>query len=537
MVELENYLNGGSGQPKFVAQLFKDKSGVQPSKTFADTVRGHQVQVRGRNNRGEQQNPVFDQWRLSETPVNLSGPMTLEGRDVGPRHSVMEFNLGETNPVGNKRSFPLNFKSKVKDSVYGKVWELRNAHWTGEGLTIKVNEEGKRHVAWNSFKGGLRTSNWVSRSQKDHMMGPPNGSWVLKNPMIGSTKFRCDAGISYKGGWRNSKWVIRNQEKSVVSPSSGSRDQLCPTLAQTVLGSLQLNKSCFSGPSVFEMGEPSSLTSLITQAHSEIPFISPSDKPEDLRSFFKMPARKALLPLLDCCSGFADINSNHLMVAGIGAGYYFDDLTARPMVGFNNCIKRTSSDSTAVVGLKLGTIYDGLVVASMLSNHFSIGFYSSSFADISFDHLTVARYYSNDLTTTPMVGFNNCIERKSSDSTAVVGLKLGTISDGLVAAPMMSNHFFSSRIYSNSHELVQMGTYGSSPDGFNSNDFMQFLGKTDMVISQLSKGIFLVDILKRLSNAGFGVNRGDKVGSECSVLLFNEADNKGTRRLDMGEIG
>ena len=48
MVEPKNYLNSGSGQPKFVAQLFKDKSRVQPSKNFADTVRGHQVQVRGR---------------------------------------------------------------------------------------------------------------------------------------------------------------------------------------------------------------------------------------------------------------------------------------------------------------------------------------------------------------------------------------------------------------------------------------------------------------------------------------------------------
>ena len=41
MMEHENYVDGGSGQSKFVAQLFKDKSGVQPSKTFADTVRGH----------------------------------------------------------------------------------------------------------------------------------------------------------------------------------------------------------------------------------------------------------------------------------------------------------------------------------------------------------------------------------------------------------------------------------------------------------------------------------------------------------------
>ena len=174
----------------------------------------------------------------------------------------------------------------------------------------------------------------------------------------------------------------------MVSPSSGSQDQLCPTLAQTDLGSLQSIKSCFSGPSVFEMGEPSSLTSPITQAHLEIPFISPSDNPEELRSFFKMPAQRAVLPLLDCCSGSVDISSDHLTVAGMGAGYYSDDLTARPMVGFNNCI-----------------------------------------------------------------------EMKSSDSTAVVGLKLGTISDGLVATPIMSNHFFSTGFYSNSHELVQMGTY------------------------------------------------------------------------------
>ena len=35
----------------------------------------------------------------------------------------------------------------------------------------------------------------------------------------------------------------------------------------------------------------------------------------------------------------------------------------------------------------------------------------------------------------------------------------------------------------------------------------------------------------------FGVNSMDKVGSECSVLLIQGADNKGTRPLDMGKIG
>ena len=48
MLEPENYVNGGTGQPKFVAQLHKVNSGVQPFKSFADMVHGHEVQVRGR---------------------------------------------------------------------------------------------------------------------------------------------------------------------------------------------------------------------------------------------------------------------------------------------------------------------------------------------------------------------------------------------------------------------------------------------------------------------------------------------------------
>ena len=49
MLEQENYVNGGFGHSKFVAQLYKNNSGVQPFKTFVDIVHGHQVQVRGRN--------------------------------------------------------------------------------------------------------------------------------------------------------------------------------------------------------------------------------------------------------------------------------------------------------------------------------------------------------------------------------------------------------------------------------------------------------------------------------------------------------
>nr|POE57596.1 esterase [Quercus suber] len=93
----EYYVNGGTGQ--FVAQLHMDRSGVQPFKSFANTVRGHQVQVRGRNqpyrlsthdkgkwllgdNKGEKQN------LLSKTAVSLPGSATLERDHVLGSSSV-----------------------------------------------------------------------------------------------------------------------------------------------------------------------------------------------------------------------------------------------------------------------------------------------------------------------------------------------------------------------------------------------------------------------------------------------------------------
>ena len=43
----------------------------------------------------------------------------------------------------------------------GKKGELGNFDWTGIGLTVEVNREGKRRVAWK--KGGLRSSIWVTK--------------------------------------------------------------------------------------------------------------------------------------------------------------------------------------------------------------------------------------------------------------------------------------------------------------------------------------------------------------------------------------
>ena len=49
LLKPDNYVNGGSGHSKFVAQLHKDNSGVHPFKSYADMVCEHQVHVRDKN--------------------------------------------------------------------------------------------------------------------------------------------------------------------------------------------------------------------------------------------------------------------------------------------------------------------------------------------------------------------------------------------------------------------------------------------------------------------------------------------------------
>ena len=82
-------------------------------------VRGHEVQVRGRN-QSVKQNPGIKQKMLSEMPECLPGLTTLEGRVVGARRNIEGLNFGMTNLVGNKRRSPLHFKSNWIEHAYGK---------------------------------------------------------------------------------------------------------------------------------------------------------------------------------------------------------------------------------------------------------------------------------------------------------------------------------------------------------------------------------------------------------------------------------
>ena len=200
MLEPDNYVNGGSGHLKFVAQSHKDTSGVQPFKSYADTVHGHQVQVRDRlqpyllsthgkgnvysgDNKGEKekmkekQNPVLKQRLLYKRSVSFPGSMGSRSRSEVP-------NLEKTILLEKQRRSPLNFKFNWVDHVFGNKGELGNPDWAGIGLTVEVNGEGKRRVAWK--KGGLRSSIWVSKGQREHVV--PSGSRDLSHTVVGSVQ-------------------------------------------------------------------------------------------------------------------------------------------------------------------------------------------------------------------------------------------------------------------------------------------------------------------------------------------------------------
>ena len=65
-------------------------------------------------------------------------------------------------PEGNNLNIPLkpNLNSKIVE--FGKLRDSRKARWLGRGLTVSVNEFGKRRVSWDGVKGGKQVGKWVA---------------------------------------------------------------------------------------------------------------------------------------------------------------------------------------------------------------------------------------------------------------------------------------------------------------------------------------------------------------------------------------
>ena len=125
----------------------------------------------------EKQNPILKQRLLCKRPVSFPGPM-------GSRRRSEVLNLEKTILVEKQRRSPLNFKFNWADHVFGNKGELRNLDWASIGLIVEVNGEEKRRAAWK--KGGLWSSIWVSKGQREHVVS--NGSRDLSHIVVGSVQ-------------------------------------------------------------------------------------------------------------------------------------------------------------------------------------------------------------------------------------------------------------------------------------------------------------------------------------------------------------
>ena len=165
---------------------------------------------------------------------------------MGSWSSTGDFNVGKLFPERNFRRFPLNFKANRTEHDYGKKHELRKSVWTGKSLTIIVNGEGKRSVAWN--KGCLKSSILVSRGKRDHVLGSSSVSRVHR-PVVGLDQADTQVGLPFPeltGPSRKEEWVspsvgdlrLLNQEAHALGKPNKPHADLVAPIVTGVDGSL-----------------------------------------------------------------------------------------------------------------------------------------------------------------------------------------------------------------------------------------------------------------------------------------------------------
>nr|POE55912.1 hypothetical protein CFP56_76967 [Quercus suber] len=166
-LEPSQYALGGS---KFVLYRFMQIPKYQPAKSYVETVKAP-VQARLKHvqqplNKEKVQTGTTKNFKelpsdnsrtqvvASETQAG-SFPQSAVGGGEGGKGGVNGKNKFEEKiPKGNK--FNISLKPNLNSNMveFGKLHNRRKACWLGRGLTVTVNEYGKRRVSWDSVKGG-----------------------------------------------------------------------------------------------------------------------------------------------------------------------------------------------------------------------------------------------------------------------------------------------------------------------------------------------------------------------------------------------
>mgnify|MGYP000905544632 CR=1 FL=1 len=240
LLEPSQYALGGS---KFVPFRFKQTPKYQPVRSYVEAVkvpvqaRLKQVQQPLRKEivqAGTVMNSVEFPSDYSCTQVAVSGTQagscsqSAVGGGEGWKDGINgKNNFEEKIPEGNKCNISLKPNLNSNMFEFGKLRDKRKGRWLGKGLTVIVNEFGKRRVSWDGVKGVKQAGKWVSKTPHNISVGlgsaKQNAQALLgkKEPTLGlglSSPLSFEAGESSTSGL---KALEASYQNGLSMPSSG----------------------------------------------------------------------------------------------------------------------------------------------------------------------------------------------------------------------------------------------------------------------------------------------------------------------------
>ena len=149
--------------------------------------------------------------------------------------------------------FNISLKPDLNSNMFefGKLRDKRKGRWLGRGLTVNVNEYGKRRVSWDSVKGVKQAGKRVSNTAQNISVGlgssKQNAQALLgnKEPILGlglSSPLSFEAGESSTSGLKAPETSYQNGFSLLSSGRSATKDfeslWTTPTISEQLATSL-----------------------------------------------------------------------------------------------------------------------------------------------------------------------------------------------------------------------------------------------------------------------------------------------------------
>lgn len=116
-------------------------------------------------------NPRFSGAQVGIFPMGKVDTVVMGGGIRREQSIYEESDLGEQNLAEDRKRIPSTLILNSEAKGNGKRSDLKRSCWIGSGLIVKIGVKGRRRVAWDRTKRGVKSFKWVSRAYKDLGMG------------------------------------------------------------------------------------------------------------------------------------------------------------------------------------------------------------------------------------------------------------------------------------------------------------------------------------------------------------------------------